>query len=354
MSNENETNHFGLETMDEIDKNKLMFLPSNLINIIEFHRGLKDFNNNNLNNYYLYTGRGPSNNSFHIGHLLGLELILEFQKYLQNKIFFMISDDEKMMRDKITENEMKNNIENTIKQLNKIGFNENNTEIQINSDGLQQKQYKLLIKLINMVTLNKLEHIFGKKNNVGEYFYVFIQLLPCFIDINKQCIIIAGKDQDPFFRLAREIALKINYKPPIIIYTKNVPSLDGGDKMSTSIISSIPIFLSDNEEQIKNKIFMIKKVGAGSLDELFNNGCNLDIDIPYKLIELFDKNEFNVDLIKKYYQKAQNNYEKDIEVIKSLVSNKGYKIKDNFLVITTFGVRTYLTKVIIDIIKKFN
>jgi tryptophanyl-tRNA synthetase len=133
-----------------------------------------------------------------------------------------------------------------------------------------------------------------------------------------------------------------------------VPSLDGGDKMSTSIISSIPIFLSDNEEQIKNKIFMIKKVGAGSLDELFNNGCNLDIDIPYKLIELFDKNEFNVDLIKKYYQKPQNNYEKDIEVIKSLVSNKGYKIKDNFLVITTFGVRTYLTKVIIDIIKKFN
>lgn len=353
--NNTENNHFGLETFSETNIKKLSFLSDNLIKIIECHRGFNDFDINNLDKYYLYTGRGPSMDSFHIGHLLGLELILEFQKYIGSKIYFMIADDEKMIRDKIKICEMKKNVDNTIKQLEKIGFNDSNTNIKINSNGIDNIQYQLLIKLMSLVTLNKLEHIFGKKDNVGEYFYVFVQLLPCFIE-NKQCIIIAGKDQDPFFRLARELATKMSFNPPIIIYTKNVPALDGSDKMSSSSISSIPIFLTDKEQEIKNKIFMIKKVGAGTLDELFEQGANLQIDIPYKLIELFDKNKMNVDIIKKYYEKAQNicDCETDIEIINSLVGDKGIKIKNNLVVITTFGVRTYLTKVIIDVIKKYN
>lgn len=348
-----EYNHFGLELFDENDLNNLSFIPSNLIKTVEFHRGFKDFDSKLPEKYYLYTGRGPSMGSFHIGHLLGLEFILEFQKYIKNKIYFMISDDEKIFRDKISDIEMKSNVTNTIDQLSKIGFNSSNTNINVNSYGLSAEQYQLVIKLMSLTTLNKLEHIFGKKDNVGEYFYVFIQMMPCFIEKDKQCIIIAGKDQDPFFRLARELAKRLGVQSPIIIYTKNVPGLDGSDKMSTSVITSNPIFMSDSEIIIKNKVNLIKKVGAGTLDELFDSGANLELDVPFKLIELFDKNESNVKLIKKYYEKAQPVCNTEIELIKSLVGQKGFKIRDDLVVITTFGVRTYLSNLLVNLISKY-
>lgn len=347
-------NQFGLESFEDLDLDKLTFVPINLISTLEFHRGFKEFNVETPEKYYLYTGRGPSFGSFHIGHLLGLNLILEFQKFIKNKIYFMISDDEKMIRDKISTEEMFPNVENTIKQLNKIGFNKDNTIININSYGLDAEQYQLIIKLMSLTTLNQLEHIFGKKNNIGEYFYVFVQLMPCFIEESKQCIIIAGKDQDPFFRLARDLAKRLGRPSPIIIYTKNVPGLDGLDKMSTSIQSTNPIFISDDERTIRNKVSSIKQVGAGTLDELFVKGANLELDIPFRLIELFDKNKFNVELIKKYYQSAQK-FNKDMdgglmEMLELLVGKKGYKIRDNFIVITTFGIRTYLSNLLVKII----
>lgn len=348
-----ENNKFGLELFDKSDLDKLSFIPCNFIKTVEFYRGFKDFNPNTPDKYYLYTGRGPSMGSFHIGHLLGLEFILEFQKYIKNKIYFMISDDEKIFRDKISEVEMESNVTNTVNQLKKIGFNELNSNINVNSRGLSAEQYQLIIKLMSLTTLNKLEHIFGKKDNVGEYFYVFVQMMPCFIEKDKQCIIIAGKDQDPFFRLARELAKRIGLPAPIIIYTKNVPGLDGSDKMSTSVPATNPIFMSDTENIIKNKVTAIKKVGAGTLDELFERGSNLEKDVPFKLIELFDKNEINVRLVKKYYQKAHLINNDELELVKVLVGEKGCKFRNDLMVITTFGIRTYLSNLLVNLLGKY-
>ena len=70
---------------------------------------------------------------------------------------------------------------------------------------------------MNLISIDKMNKVFGKKDNIGEYFYVCEQLMPCFLYRDKQCIVIAGEDQDPFFRLARELALKMNCKEPIIL-----------------------------------------------------------------------------------------------------------------------------------------
>lgn len=335
-------NNFGLQLINDEIKEKLNFLPTNLLNIIEFHRGLDTFDINN--NYYLYTGRGPSNKSFHIGHLPGLSLILELQKKINDKIFFMISDDEKIFRDKINEKIMKSNVESTIKIMNKIGFTNENTLFHINSNGISEEYYKILIQLLSIVNINQLNHIFGEKTNIGEYFYPLYQILPCFLDKKKQCIIIAGKDQDPFFRLARDLADKLNYKKPIIIYTKSVPGLDGSEKMSTSVISTNPIYLDDTFDIIKKKINKINCVGAGSLNELFEKGANLEIDIPFKLICFFDDSE-NVNLLAKAYTEGLITND-EIENINKLVS-KEYLITRNKTMITTTGMRNYLLNLII-------
>ena len=346
-------NNFGLKSIT-YNKEKLKFIPSYLLNFLEFERGLDDFTPEFPDKYYLYTGRGPSYSSFHIGHIMSLILILEFQKYLKNKIYFMISDDEKIFRDNIMTEKMELNVQKTIKQLNKIGFNDDNTYIHINSKGISEDNYKLIIKLTNTCTINELSKIFGTKKYIGEYFYVFYQLMPCFINPNKQCIVIAGIDQEPFFRLARDIAEKIKYPKPIILYTKNIPGLDGSIKMSTSNLLSNPIFIDDTLETIKYKIMSIKQVGAGTLNELFEFGSNLDKDIPFKIIDIFDTNRHNVDLIKKGYTSGVITDSLEHINLKLIMSEKGIQTRENKTMVTSYGIRIYLINLINGIVSFIN
>lgn len=346
---------FGLNKFDEKNKNKLSWIDSNLLNLIEFERGFDSFNPNNLSQYYLYTGRGPSQETLHIGHLLGLELILALSKQFDSKIFFMIADDEKILRDSIDMQKMELNVSNTLSQLNKIGFNDFNTKFHINSKDIGPNEYKIMIKLMSMVSIEQLTNIFGKKNNIGEYFYVFYQLVPCFLSPETQCVIICGIDQDPFFRLARFLGKKLGYKPPIVLYTKNVPGLDGSEKMSTSNPISNPIFLSDNIETIKNKIFSIKKVGAGTLDELFEKGANLELDTLIQLARLFESNKLILNLIEQGYSLGFDELTQmsEIEILKSFLPPKTIITRNNKTMITTFGVRCYLTNLIIELCSKY-
>lgn len=346
---------FGINKFTNDSKSKLPWIEPNLLDLIEFERGFDSFDFNKLSQYYLYTGRGPSQDTLHIGHLLGLELIKALSSQFESKIFFMIADDEKIIRDSIEEKQMESNVLNTIDQLEKIGFNNTNTKFHINSKDISPSDYQIMIKLMSLVTVEQLSNIFGKKDNIGEYFYVFYQLVPCFLSINHQCIVICGIDQDPFFRLARYLAKRLGFKPPIILYTKSVPGLDGSEKMSTSISSSNPIFLSDSVETIKKKIFEIKKVGAGTLDELFEKGADLDSDTLIQLARLFETDRNILALIENGYTKGFDIIETEkIDLIKLLLSPKGIVTRNNKTMITSFGVRCYLTNLISKICSKYN
>ena len=182
-------------------------------------------------------------------------------------------------------------------------------------------------------------------------------MMPCFLNVNLQCVIICGVDQDPFFRLARNLAKKLGYKPPIVLYTKNVPGLDGSEKMSTSIPSSNPIFLSDSMETIKNKIFSIKKVGAGTLDELFEYGANLESDTIVQLIKLFDSDNKIINIISKAYTQGFDNLSQEqmdnLDMLKKFVPDKGFCTRETKTMITTYGVRCYLFGLIANICAKY-
>jgi tryptophanyl-tRNA synthetase len=349
-----EENKFGLKQFTKEKLKKLEEIPSNLLKLLKSYRGYDDIDNLiDPNKYYLYTGRGTSNNSFHIGHLLGLKLILGLQKVFTDKIYFMISDDEKIFRDNIDELTMQNNVANTIKQLNKLGFNNLNTNIHINSNGIDKHSYSIIIKIMRILNVDLLNNIFGAKSNIGELFYVAYQIMPCFIDKNKQCIVVAGEDQDPFFRLARDIAHKLKCKPPIVLYTINFPGLDGSNKMSTSVPETIPIFIEDTPKIIKQKVSKIKQVGAGTLDELFDKGANLMKDVPFKLIEFLETNSEILSLIRIAY--TEGLFQKDLDKISQLLEilpSKGVITRNNKTMITTYGVRSYLANLMITEIQK--
>lgn len=339
---------FGLTPLDSSHCEKLSFLPPNLLHLIEYHRGLSDFDPTKPDNYMLYTGRGPSQGSFHIGHLPGIQLIRAFQTFLGSKIFFMISDDEKIFRDNIDREQMNANVVHTIQQLSKLGLTSDVTEYYINSRGISEEYYAILIRLLSMTSIHVLNNVFGEKTNVGEYFYPLYQILPCFL--GKQCIVVAGKDQDPFFRLARDLARRMGHKPPILLYTKSVPGLDGSEKMSTSVPTSLPIFLTDGPDTIRSKIAKVKKVGAGSLDELFEHGSNVANDTLYDLIQLFESDHTVLSYITVGYTVGYHGSTHEISVLRELCGDKGVVTRGEKTMVTTGGIRTYLTKLLQKII----
>lgn len=105
---------------------------------------------------------------------------------------------------------------------------------------------------INMTTLKA---IFGLSfsDNCGKASYPAIQAAPClsssfphiFGKKNIPCLIPCGIDQDPYFRMARDVCAKLKAPKPAGFYSKFFPSLQGsGGKMSASIPNS-GIFMTD-------------------------------------------------------------------------------------------------------------
>lgn len=61
-------------------------------------------------------------------------------------------------------------------------------------------------------------------------------------------------DQDPYFRLTRDVAAGLHYAKPSLIHMRFLDALQGpGSKMSASDLTSA-IFLNDTAKSIKTKI----------------------------------------------------------------------------------------------------
>lgn len=334
---------FGVHTLTEDEKTTLFsFLPHRYQRLLHSSRGLLPTMFDGP--AFIYTGRGPSKATFHIGHLPGLQLCLALQEHLKTPIEFMIADDEKMFRDGITPHQMTENVAATLSQLHSLGFTDENTRFRINSHGISSTEYATVIQMLGMVSVHTLNSIFGEKPNLGEYFYPLLQILPC-LSAGRQCIVVAGLDQDPFFRLARDLARRMGFLPPIVLYTQSVPGLDGSEKMSTSQPASNPIFLDDSPPEIAAKVRQIRKVGAGSLDELFTHGADLKRDIPYAILSLFADEELLQQVATAYTIGLTEPMS-----LQTLATEKGLASRDGRHMLTSYGIRQILTHILIHLI----
>ena len=69
-----------------------------------------------------------------------------------------------------------------------------------------------------------------------------------------RCLIPCAVDQDPYFRMTRDIAGRLNEHKPAIMCSKFIPALVGlNTKMSASSTNTC-IYVTDTPNQIKNKV----------------------------------------------------------------------------------------------------
>jgi tryptophanyl-tRNA synthetase len=243
--------------------------------------------------FALYTGRGPSG-GMHLGHILPLV----FTKYLQDifkcDLYLQLTDDEKFLFSKkglSLEDANKMAYDNML-DIIAIGFDPKHTFIFSDIDSIKTL-YPTALKVAKHITFSTAKAVFGFKNenNVGEIFFTSIQSVPAFLPSIKHqkeipTLTPCAIDQDPHFRVTRDIAPKLGYPKPALIHSIFLPGLQEGGKMSSSEPMTA-IYTTDTPELVTKKINNAFSGGRETIEEHRKHGGNPDIDIPYQYLRIF-------------------------------------------------------------------
>jgi tryptophanyl-tRNA synthetase len=229
--------------------------------------------------FVLYTGRGPSG-PVHIGHIVPWIFTLHLQEKFGTRLYFQMTDDEKFLIDDETtlQETRKYAYENAL-DLIALGFKPENTFIIYDVEDIDLL-YDIALEVSKRITYSTARATFGFQDstNVGWVFWPAMQAAPCFIHKkltgeNVPALIPAAIDQDPYWRVTRDIAQKLGYHKPAQIHCRFLPGLGAGGKMSASEPET-SIFMSDPPEVVKRKVWNAFTGGKGTASEQRKEGAD--------------------------------------------------------------------------------
>jgi len=247
--------------------------------------------------FVLYTGRGPSG-PVHIGHLVPWIFTKHLQEAFKTRLYFQMTDDEKFVVDDDAKLKQttKYGLENAL-DLIALGFKPENTYIIYDVQDIDML-YDIALEVAKHITYSTAKATFGfqESTNLGWIFWPAIQAVPCFIHKkltgeNVPALIPAAIDQDPFWRIARDIAPKLGYFKPAQIHSRFLPGLGVGGKMSASEPETA-IFTVDPPEVVKRKVWNAFTGGKGTIAEQRKTGANPSVCSIYQyFLFLFEEDD---------------------------------------------------------------
>jgi tryptophanyl-tRNA synthetase len=250
------------------------------------------------NKFFLYTGRGPSGNT-HMGHIIPWMFTKWLQDTFDVDLYFQMTDDEKFMfkQDLTLEETQKMALDNALDVI-ALGFKKGKTHIIIDSmhAGIL---YPLATKVAKKITFSTVKSTFGFGNdmNIGSIFFTAMQAVPAFLPSvlqNKKipCLIPHAIDQDPHFRISRDIIPKLGYDKPASIQCRFLPGLTSDGKMSTTTGEQATIFVTDDPKTVKKKINKYAfSGGKETVEEHRKKGGNADIDVAYQWLTFLEEDD---------------------------------------------------------------
>uniref|UniRef100_A0AC35EUX7 Tryptophan--tRNA ligase n=1 Tax=Panagrolaimus sp. PS1159 TaxID=55785 RepID=A0AC35EUX7_9BILA len=272
--------------------------------------------------FFLYTGRGPSSGSLHLGHLIPFMFTKWLQETFNVPLVVQMTDDEKYLWKNVPLDELKKIGNENIKDIIACGFDPKKTFIFKDTEYMCPAFYENILKIWKVVTNNQARAIFGFKgeDSMGKAAFPAIQAAPCFATsfphifqnpTTKKvpvipCLIPCAIDQDPYFRMTRDAAPRLGYAKPALIFSTFLPALQGaGTKMSASDVNSC-IYLSDTPAQIKKKINKHAFSGGQETIELHREkGGNCDIDTSFQFLRFFEESDEVLEDIRQKYSSGQ-------------------------------------------------
>lgn len=285
---------------------------------------------------YLYTGRGPSSEHMHLGHLVPFMFTKYLQDALQANLVIQMSDDEKYYfksgsEGKPVEHYNQLTYENA-KDIIACGFNPDKTFIFSNFNTCGGPLYHNCVRVLQSVTGTRIKGIYGLDltNTNGQLCWPSFQCAPAysnsFPDIlhkegpyseplpdgtkfytgpHMRCLVPMAIDQDPYFRMARDFVDKHKsegYIKPATIHSRFLTALEGPNAKMSSSGNSQALFLSDSPAEIKKKINKhAYSGGQASIEDHRKYGGDLNIDVPFQyLLYLCDDDSKMKEIAQKY------------------------------------------------------
>ena len=278
---------------------------------------------------FVYTGRGPSSDAMHLGHLVPFM----FAKYLQDafdcNVVIQMSDDEKFYFKDMTFKTVYDLGRKNSKDIIAVGFDPKKTFIFSNHDyRLSCREYEELVtEMRKCVTFHTLQKVFGFDDQanpgmidwpVYQCAAAFYQSYPHLFKKPALCLVAYAIDQDPYFRLSSQLSNTLNKRirsksvsapvkhtfSPCSIIGKFIPPLTfnkNGEakerntgKMSSSVSAESTIFLTDTPQQIKkkvNKYAFSGSRGDGTLEDHRRVGGDITLDVACQYLNFFETDD---------------------------------------------------------------
>ncbi|CAF0728166.1 unnamed protein product [Adineta steineri] len=309
--------------------------------------------------FFLYTGRGPSSEAMHLGHLIPFIMTKWLQDAFDVPLVIQMTDDEKYLWKDIKIEDANRYAYENAKDIIACGFDVTKTFIFSDFDYMAQcpNFYRNIVRIQKSVTFNQVKGIFGftESDCIGKIAFPAIQAAPSisssfpmiFGDKLKQelaCLIPCAIDQDPYFRMTRDVAPRLNFPKPSLLHSTFFPALQGSkSKMSASDANS-SIFLTDTPKNIKDKVNKHAfSGGKETLEEHRAKGGDCEIDVSYQYLTFFLDDDERLEQIRQDYTSGQlltGELKKIlIEVLQELVAQHQERRKE----VSMDVVRQYMT-----------
>jgi len=247
------------------------------------------------NKFFLYTGRSPSG-PVHIGHLMPWI----FTKWLQDKfdveLWFQFPDEEKFLfKNNLSYEEVQKWMHENMLDVIALGFNPKKTHFLVNTKNANLL-YPEAVKIAKKISFSTVKAAFGFTNelNIGAIFYTSMQAAPVTAvpklmkKKSMPCLIPLAIDQDPHFRVARDVYPKLGYPKPGIIHSLFLPPLQGTQGKMSSSEESSAILTTDSPKEVETKIKRYAfSGGRNTLEEHRKHGGNPDIDVSFQYLKFF-------------------------------------------------------------------
>lgn len=265
--------------------------------------------------FFLYTGRGPSSESMHLGHLVPFIFTKWLQDVFDVPLVVQLTDDEKFLWKDLTLEQCRRFSAENAKDIIACGFDINKTFIFSDLDymGACPEFYRNVLKVQKHVTFNQVKGIFGFSDSdcIGKIGFPAVQAAPSFSSsfprifgdrANVQCLIPCAIDQDPYFRMTRDVAPRLGYPKPALLHSTFFPALQGAQTKMSASDSTSSIFLTDSPKQIKSKINKHAfSGGRDTVDEHRRLGGNTDVDVSFMYLTFFLESDEQLEQIRQDY-----------------------------------------------------
>ncbi len=258
--------------------------------------------------FFLYTGRKPSK-GMHIGHLVPMILTRWLQERFKTNLYIEITDDEGFLHKKErTWKGVQEAAHDNILDIIAVGFDPERTFIFKDSEYIRNV-YPLLMKTARRITGSTVKAVFGfsDSTNIGIQMYPAYQAIPTFFE-KRRCLIPCAIDQDPYWRVQRDIAEGLGFHKTAAIHSRFIPPLQGvSGKMSSSAGAETCILLTDDEKTVKKKINKYAfSGGQATVEEHRKLGGDPDVDVPFQWLKiLFEPDDKKLKRIEDDYRSGK-------------------------------------------------